>query len=250
MPPTLFVSANPGPMTLAGTNTWLLDGVEPTLIDAGIGDPAQVDGLAAHLRDRPLARVLITHAHGDHASGIGALRQRWPGLDACKWPLPGEPGCWRPLGDGDWIAAGDRRLQVVHTPGHALDHVCFWDRDARDLFAGDMVIRGTTVMIPTRGGNLRAYLRSLDRLAALEPARILPGHGVIIDNPIEAIQIYQRHRREREEQVRACLVDGVTDVDQIVGRLYRGLPAALSAAARQTIQAHIDKLEEDATASG
>jgi glyoxylase-like metal-dependent hydrolase (beta-lactamase superfamily II) len=242
--PVLFVSANPGPMTLDGTNTWLLDGREPALIDAGIGDPAQVDALAAHLDGRRLARVLLTHAHADHAAGVGALRQRWPAVEICRWDEEPRAGAVR---DGDWIAAGDGRLQAVHTPGHAPDHLCFWDPVTRGLFAGDMVIHGTTVMIPAKGGNLRAYLASLERLAALEPARIFPGHGAIIEHPLEAIRIYQRHRREREDQVRACLAEGVTSVEDIVARLYRGLPGAVLPAARQTIQAHLDKLAEDAT---
>ena len=81
----LFPALNPSPMTGAGNNTYLLDGAEPTLVDAGIGSPGHIEALAAALADRPLARVIVTHGHADHASGVPALRARWPGLDACKF---------------------------------------------------------------------------------------------------------------------------------------------------------------------
>ena len=166
-------------MTGAGNNTWLLDGAEPTLIDAGVGASAHVEAIARALGGRPLARVLVTHGHADHASGVPALRARWPGVELAKFlPRTGRQsrGCVAarlPTAIGS--RAGDSVLTVIHTPGHALDHVCFWDPDTRDLFAGDMLSLGTTIMIPAgRGGGLRAYLASLERLAALAPARIFP----------------------------------------------------------------------------
>lgn len=223
-------------MTLEGTNTWLLDGDVPALVDAGTGEPSQRKAIAEQLAGRPLARLLITHGHSDHSAGAAAFVRDWPAVEVCRWPIP----------DGEWISAGDRRLQVLHTPGHAADHICFWDPDAGDLYAGDMVIYGTTVMIPTRGGSLRAYLASLERMAALGPRRVFPGHGPIIERPLEAIRVYQRHRREREEQVRSCLAEGITAVEEIVQRLYRGLAPSILPAARETIQAHLVKLREDA----
>ncbi len=109
-----------------------------------------------------------------------------------------------------------------------------------------MVVRGTTVMIPAnRGGGLRAYMTSLERLAALSPARILPGHGPIIDDPLALIAEYLDHRRMRDAQVAGCLRDGLSDPDAIVRRLYPGLPPALLFAARATIESHIQKLRED-----
>jgi glyoxylase-like metal-dependent hydrolase (beta-lactamase superfamily II) len=109
-----------------------------------------------------------------------------------------------------------------------------------------MVVQGTTVMIPAgRGGDLRAYLASLERLARLKPVRILPGHGPIIDRPLELIAQYVEHRRERERQVLACLADGITDPDAMVARIYPDLSEELRPAARLTVEAHLEKLRHD-----
>jgi glyoxylase-like metal-dependent hydrolase (beta-lactamase superfamily II) len=237
----LIPAHNPSPMTGAGNNTWLIDGAEPALIDAGVGEAAHVDAIARALGRRSLARVIVTHGHADHASGVPALRARWPDLDACKWPHEADVGAWRRLDDGARVRVGDGELVVVHTPGHAPDHVCLLHEATRDLYAGDMLTQGTTVVIPAgRGGSLRSYLASLARLKALAPARILPGHGPIIDRPIELIDQYVEHRRMRDAQVRACLAEGITDPDAIVAHIYPGLSAALRPAARATVMAHLE----------
>ena len=238
----LLTAANPGPLTGAGNNTWLIDGAEPTLVDAGIGAAEHLDAIAAALGGRPLARVLVTHGHHDHAGGIPALTSRWPAIEVCKW-TGGVIRGWRRLHDGDVVRAGDDELVTVHTPGHAEDHACFWHAPARALFAGDMLIAGTTVMIPEgRGGDLADYLASLERLKALGPARVYPGHGPIIDRPVELIDEYLAHRALRDRQILACLADGVTDVDSIVARIYTDVPAGVLPAARLTVQAHLKKL--------
>lgn len=247
--PILIHAANPSPLTGRGNNTWLVNGVVPALIDAGVGARAHVEAIADALGDRPLGRVLVTHGHADHASGVPALRARWPELEVFKWPLPGEAGV-HPLKDGDDLDAGDGQLIVLHTPGHAPDHVCFWDPRTRAVFAGDMVVSGTTVMIPAgRGGNLSDYLASLERLATLGAARIYPGHGPIIETPARIIGEYLEHRRLRERQVLACLRDGVADVDEMVARIYPGLDEKLRPAARLTLEAHLEKLRDEGRAS-
>ena len=244
--PILIPAHNPGPYTGDGNNTWLFtEGDAPTLVDAGTGVPAHLDAVAAALGGRPLHRVIVTHGHSDHASGVPAVRERWPAVEVLKFVLEDEHG-WIPMVEGMRLTAGDRELRVIHTPGHAPDHVCLWDASRGELFAGDMVVRPGSVLIPAgRGGSLREYLASLRRMALLGPTRIYPGHGPVIDRPLEVIEEYIEHRRIRENQVLECLADGVTDVDAIVGRLYVGLREGLERAARMTVLAHLDKLREE-----
>jgi glyoxylase-like metal-dependent hydrolase (beta-lactamase superfamily II) len=244
---------NPGPITGAGNWTWLIPGAVPTLIDAGTGDPRHLDALSAALDGAPLAQVLVTHAHGDHASGAPAIAGRMPGARFAKMPWPERDGKWpvpwQPIGDNQDIPAGDGAITTVHTPGHAPDHLCFWHAPSRTLFGGDLAVQGSTVWIPTSlRGDMSEYMASLERVLQLSPARILPAHGPTIENPEELLQEYLAHRREREAQVIDALRAGASDPDAIVERLYRGVKERLLPFARESVIAHLEKLEREGRA--
>ena len=248
MNPIAVHAHNPGPFTGPGNTTWLLRGRFPLLIDAGSGKDRHLDDLAAALGGERLARVLVTHAHSDHAAGAAALAERMPHVRFAKMPWPERDRlyevAWEPLADNDVVEAGDDELVAVHTPGHAPDHLCFWHRESRSLFCGDLAVAGTTVVIPASGGgDLGSYLASLERVLALEPARLLPAHGPVIDRPGAVLRGYLAHRREREEQVLAALAAGDTSPDEIVSRVYVGLDPALASMARDSVMAHLLKLE-------
>jgi len=216
-----------------GNNTWLLRGREAALVDAGTGQPQHVDAVAAALDGAPLARVLITHWHPDHVNGLPALRDRWPALVVVEAPGPPVP-------------AGDGTLEIIPTAGHSPDHLCFYDRESGDLYCGDLARRGGTIVIPARkGGDLRAYLSSLQRIRDLAPRRLLPGHGPIVDDPIALIDEYIAHRAQREQQILQAMLDGARTVDEIVRRVYPALPASLSEAAADSVRAHLAKLRDD-----
>ncbi|HTM04226.1 MAG TPA: MBL fold metallo-hydrolase [Vicinamibacterales bacterium] len=243
-------AANPGPMTGEGNWTWLLPGTEATLIDAGTGAPRHLAALDDALRGAPLAQVLVTHAHTDHASGAPAIATRhqetrfrkmlWRERDA-KWPVPYEP-----IADGDRIAAGDTSLVAIHTPGHAPDHLCFWHEDSRTLFCGDLAVKGGTVWIPASlQGDLAAYLASLERVIALAPARLMPAHGPVIEEPETVLRGYIDHRLEREQQILDALRHGDQTPDEIVARVYRGLKPQLLPMAQEGVIAHLVKLEAE-----
>lgn len=245
--PHAITAGNPGPMTGPGNTTWLLDGAEPTLVDAGVGAASHVDAVARALEGRALCRVIVTHGHADHASGVPALRARWPSIAAHKWIAGTDAANWTPLRNGESLRAGDHLLEIIHTPGHAADHVCLWSADTREVFTGDLLVLGSTVMIPAgRGGSLRQYLDSLARVDALDPARAFPGHGPIIEHPRALIAEYIAHRRQREQQVLSALASGITTTDEIVNQIYPNLADALKNAARMTIEAHLEKIREDA----
>jgi glyoxylase-like metal-dependent hydrolase (beta-lactamase superfamily II) len=241
-------------MTGGGNWTWLIRGRVPTLVDAGTGDPRHILALESALAGAPLAQVLVTHGHPDHASGASAIGDRMSAVRFLKMPWPAHDDRWgvqwARVVDGETIPAGDAVVTAVHTPGHAPDHCCFWHAESRTLFGGDLVIAGTTVFIPpSPNGDLDAYLHSLERIVALEPARILPAHGPEIDDPLALLRSYIAHRRERETQIVEALRRGETHVEGIVSRIYTDLRRDLLPRARDTVIAHLQKLERGGRAA-
>jgi glyoxylase-like metal-dependent hydrolase (beta-lactamase superfamily II) len=242
-------AGNPGTMTGSGNWTYLLTGATPVLIDAGVGKQEHLDSIAAHVPDGP-AHIVVTHAHDDHASGAAALAARWPNarFSKMRWPERDSkyPVEWHYVSDGDVLTAGDGSIQVIHTPGHAPDHISLWHDPTRSLFCGDLVVRGSTVVIPASlGGSLAAYLESLNRVSALAPVRLLPAHGPAIDDPQTLIREYITHRHTRERQVLAALEAGLSDLDAITSRIYTALDPALKPMARESVLAHLLKLDQE-----
>ena len=193
-PPVLIPAFNPGSMTGNGNNTYLFPDRDALLIDAGTGDSRHIAAIEAALASNAgrLTDVLVTHAHPDHASGAAALRRAWPAARFWKFPWPEEDRRldveFGPLSDGQRIGTGGA-IEVIHTPGHSPDHCCFWLASQAVLFCGDLLIQGGTVVIPgSRGGNMTAYLESLQRVGRLDPRRVLPAHGQAIEQPLELIQ--------------------------------------------------------------
>jgi glyoxylase-like metal-dependent hydrolase (beta-lactamase superfamily II) len=225
----------------------------PTLIDAGTGEARHLQGLHEALGLTSLAQVLVTHGHGDHASGAPVLAEHFPGVRFLKIAWPERDAkwsvAWDPIADGDRIDAGDTTLTVVHTPGHSPDHACFWHPETRTMFCGDLAISGTTVWIPTQlQGDLAAYLTSLERVLDMHPERMMPAHGPVIGEPGTLLRSYLRHRREREDQILAALQAGAATPAAIVARVYAGLKESLAPLAAESVTAHLVKLEHDGRA--
>ena len=218
-----------------GNNTYLFTGRTPALIDAGVGNRDHLDAIASALDGRPLATVLLTHGHPDHVGGLDAIRERWPSVAVVRF------------GSGvEMVDAGEDRLRMIHTPGHAPDHVCFFDDKAGDLYCGDLIRAGGSIVIPaSRGGNLQQYLGSLRAMQALSPRRLLPGHGPVIDDPAAAIAGYLQHREQREQDIVTALRDGLTTPEAIASQVYGPLAPALAAAAADSVLAHLVKLRDE-----
>lgn len=238
----LLPAGNPSPWTgQTGTNTYLLSGRVSTLIDAGVGHASHLDALTRALETRPLDVVLLTHSHSDHASGVQALLERWP----VAFVRPASAA----FVDGESIQAGDGVLTALYTPGHAPDHFSFFDEGRREIYCGDLLRAGGTVVIPaSRGGDLRQYLESLCRIRDLHPRRLLPGHGPAIEEPEQLIAEYLAHRAERESQIMDALRRGRATPADMVPDVYGKLPSALVGAAADSVLAHLRKLVEDGLA--
>ena len=234
-------------MTGDGNWTYLIGAGLPLLIDAGVGNRSHLDAIAK-AAPKGLAHLLVTHAHSDHISGAPAVHERWPSAKLSKhpWPIRDRELAWRPLNDGDVVATDEGDLHVMLTPGHAPDHLTLWHPESRTLFVGDMMQQGNTVVIPaSHGGSLADYLRSLQRMAALQPARALPAHGPVIDDPLALIQRYVDHRAQREAQVLDALAAGRSTVDAIAALIYPSLQEALVPMARESVLAHLQKLQAE-----
>lgn len=245
-------AGNPGPFTGSGNWTYLIEGEAVVLVDAGVGSSDHLDALGAAAPSGP-ARVVVTHAHGDHVSGCAAISERWPAARFAKrpWPErdPAVAGGWQPLDEGARVPTGEGDLEVLHTPGHSPDHLALWHAASRTVFVGDLLVLGSTVFIPaSNGGDLAEYLRSLRRLQALGPSRALAAHGPVIEDPLAVIQQYLDHRHQREVQILTALESGVATVGAIVERLYADVLPAVRPMARESVLAHLHKLAHDGLA--
>ncbi|HET8999501.1 MAG TPA: MBL fold metallo-hydrolase [bacterium] len=233
---------NPSPFTLEGTNTYVLGaGGQAVVIDPGPDDGAHVAHVLAYAAaaGRRVGLILLTHRHHDHQGAADALAHA-TGARVRGWTDPEAP-----LRDGEGIAVDGGRLQVLHTPGHARDHVVFYWESERVLFSGDLILGEGTVNITPPGGSMADYLQSLERVAGLQLTLIAPGHGPLVRAPHQRITEYLAHRRRREQQVLELLADGPQTAQALVAAIYPDLDPRLRGAAEGTITAHLQKLVDE-----
>jgi glyoxylase-like metal-dependent hydrolase (beta-lactamase superfamily II) len=254
---TRVLAPNPSLMTGAGTNTYLLGTDELIVIDPGPESAPHIEQILEIAAGR-IAYVLVTHHHRDHAPGAPELARR-AGAPLLAYGFAADLVPDTVLGDGDLVVVPGWRVEAVHTPGHASDHLCFLaDRDppsasvGRLLFSGDHVMGGSTVAIAPPDGAMGPYLDSLRHLAAFDPPlqAIAPCHGEVIDDPATVLAHYLAHRLEREQLVLDALRPGPSTAAELVLPVYGALePPRRAQAAAATIWAHLRKLGEDGLAA-
>lgn len=240
------LAPNPSPMTLTGTNTYLVSRAEVAVIDPGPDLPEHVEAIIENLRrlGKP-AIALVTHHHDDHLPAARRLRERL-GL-----PIAGHPdlpGVDHPLGHLTRMDFADISLTALHTPGHTWDHVCFLLEQERCIFTGDLVAGTGSLVVGPGRGELAASLYSLQMLADLTPTTLYPGHGPVVPDGPGKLAEYIGHRAERERQVLDALAHGVATIPVMVERIYPGLAPALHGHAGRNLQAHLFKLEDEGRA--
>lgn len=235
-----ILANNPGPFTGPGTNTWLLaDGAGAVVvIDPGPVDTRHADAIMKQVGDRSVEAVLVTHTHVDHAPMANPLASdlEVPAIGYTSGPQF-DPDVR--LLDGASLEVGDLHLDVVHTPGHSDDHLCFRAEDV--LFTGDHIMGGSSVMVERMG----PYLESLKKLRGIGLQRLLPGHGEEMEGPDEVIDWYVAHRRERHRQIYAAIGEGAFEIGDIVEVVYADVDKSLHPLAARSVEAHVELLRDE-----
>jgi glyoxylase-like metal-dependent hydrolase (beta-lactamase superfamily II) len=258
------VAENPSKFTYHGTGTYLigLPGEPLVVIDPGPLLDAHRDAVWAAIGGQQVGALLVTHCHADHSPLAAWLREA-TGAPTVAFGPHGEVDTAddeikvEESVDADFVpdvvcghggvafAGKGWILRAVHTPGHTSNHLCFALDAERALFTGDHVMGWSTTVIAPPDGDMRAYLDSLQLVAGRNDATLWPTHGAPITNPKPFLAAYVAHRLQREAQVLACVRDGITDVEQIVARLYADIRRELHKPASRTVQAHLVKLVAD-----
>ena len=241
---------NPGMMTGPGTNTYLIGRRDPILLDTGAGVPDYLALFERYLSERGWSqpsRVVLTHRHRDHLGGVEQLRTRYRGLRVAKmiYRDAGLPEQVEDLRDGDTIEGDGVTLVALHTPGHASDHLCYYLPQEKAVFTGDVVLGGSTTVIPAEDGDLLDYLNSLKRLQSLDVRRIYPAHGPVIEDAQAKLTEYIEHRLLRERQILEALGDGLRTIPTMVERIYKDVPVTLHPVAAQSVASHLKKLARE-----
>jgi len=260
----LMLAPNASPMTERGTNTWLLGEGAVTVIDPGPANPAHLRAiLSALAKGERIARILVSHSHLDHSPGArplseatgapvlaygdstagrsermlalaGELTSGGEGVDTAF--VPDE--C---LPDGTELDIGGLALRALHTPGHLGNHLCFlW---GQALFTGDQVMGWAPSLVSPPEGDLTDFMASLDRLEALGPTRLYPGHGAPVTDGPARIAALRTHRLGRERAILEAVSAGAASVQAITTAVYTDVAPALLPAAARNVLAHLIDLQ-------
>jgi glyoxylase-like metal-dependent hydrolase (beta-lactamase superfamily II) len=239
-------AANPSPLHLSGTNTYLIGDPgagEVIVVDPGPDLPdhrAAVEAVIADLGVR-VAAVVITHHHLDHSEAVGWAEQ-WE-VAAYAFDPSRVPGA-QPLADRATVPVAGVAVTARHLPGHCSDHVCLQIAETGVVLSGDHVLGEGTTFLAWPDGDLGQYLASLQELKAMRPSALYPGHGEVVELPAERIDELAAHRAQRTVQITAALASGAQTVPDIVAQVYPQLDPRLRSAAGRSVSAHLSALEQ------
>ena len=258
-PRLIRVTANNGSlMTGPGTNTYLLGGGvrnEWAVIDPGPLDAAHVEAVLA-AAPGPIRWIFATHTHNDHSPACAPLKARTGATvhgrlpDHAEWQDASFAPDVHLLGGERFELPGDTTLHVLHTPGHASNHLCYLLEQERLLFTGDHVMQLSTVVINPPDGDMSAYIGSMRELGELHLDWLAPGHGFLMAEPRQAMELIVAHRLRREAKVvRALRELGPADDQALLVRVYDDVKPQLLAMAMRSLRAHLFKLRDDGVAA-
>ncbi len=246
------IARNPSAFTFHGTGTYIIGRGEVAVIDPGPLDDDHVGALMAALKGEMVTHILITHTHHDHSPAAAPLKAltgartygfgpHGGGVSEFKLEEGGDTDFVPDikLEDGDVILGNGWTVDVIHTPGHLSNHVCFGLREEKTLFTGDHVMGWSTTVVSPPDGNMSDYMQSLEKLLAYDYERYWPTHGPAITETKPFVEALIAHRLERMDQIRACLKSGPMHIPDMVRQMYQDVPENLHAAAARSVYAHI-----------
>ncbi|KRB01447.1 hypothetical protein ASD83_08075 [Devosia sp. Root685] len=257
-----ITASNASPYTFTGTNSFLIGVDKVALVDPGPEDATHLESLHRAIAGRPVTAVLLTHTHRDHSDSAAGLAQRYgvplwfggqhrlsrplrpfernPIKRSCDWDLIPD----RTLHDGETIEAGDLTITVHTTPGHCANHLAFGLPETDILLSGDHVMGWNSTLVAVPDGSMADYFASLEKVIALPYRHYHPAHGgPIADGPAHA-EALKAHRQMRNDQLLAAVGNGAKTLGAVVKAIYPTQPPKIRMAARMTMQAHVEYLEE------
>lgn len=254
---TLILADNSKDYTGPGTNTYVVGREQVWIIDPGPNDAEHIDAVLSAVEGLEVLGILVTHSHLDHSPaampikaatgaeifGFGELDQELARQSDEDIDFSFAPDY--PLSGGEVIGSGRYQCQVIHTPGHFPNHLCYYFPELDLLFSGDHVMGWSTTVIVPPLGNLADYMQSLDVLEGTGVKRMMPSHGLPIDDAVTRVREIREHRRARHQQVEECLKNGVCNTQDIVNVLYDGLTPRLLQAAEGCVEAHKELLQQE-----
>jgi glyoxylase-like metal-dependent hydrolase (beta-lactamase superfamily II) len=245
---------NPGMMTGAGTNTYLIGREELAVLDPGPADQTHIDALLRAAGSAKIRFVIVTHTHPDHSPAAAIIAEK-TGAELLGCMLQDDGHQDRSFAvdsnmrHGDLVAGRDFTLEAIATPGHVANHFCYLLREEGFVFTGDHIMGGSTVVIVPPSGDMADYLESLAELKNYPIRQLLPGHGDVMDDPIGVIDSLIAHRLRREEKVlRVLRGGGERSLLELTPLVYDDVDAGLHLVAQVSLWAHLLKLEKEGRA--
>jgi len=246
------VAPNPSMFTLHGTGTYIVGRGKVAIIDPGPDLEEHISAVLSAVRNETVTDIVITHTHIDHSPAARAVKAATGAKTSAFGPhgtphdgTEVEEGADRQflpdqeIKDGETLRGNGWTLEAIHTPGHTSNHLCLAFQEENIMFSGDHVMGWSTSVISPPDGHMGDYLASLEKLTSRTETRYWPTHGPAIENPVPFVHSFIKHRREREEQISACLDEGLSSIADMVRKMYVNVDPRLHRAAGRSVLAHL-----------